>query len=147
MTAHHSEWSPPTQLFYNQWHGALEPLHGQGPDSRIDAQVSDNQQPTLTNCAPLLIPGGLEAQISSDPTRGFSAHQCSHTGCGKSFKHKGDLTRHTKTHNELPTHHCHIPLCPRSEFGKGFHRKDKLVAHLKACHKLEHGQARYLASI
>jgi uncharacterized Zn-finger protein len=72
---------------------------------------------------------------------------CNYTGCGKSFKHKGDLTRHNKTHTQLPTFHCYMPLCSRSVFGNGFHRKDKLVAHLEACHKLEHGHARYLASI
>jgi uncharacterized Zn-finger protein len=92
------------------------------------------------------VPGVAQAGPVTNAS-GRPAHVCNYTGCGKSFKHKGDLTRHNKTHTQLPTFHCYMPLCSRSVFGNGFHRKDKLVAHLEACHKLEHGHARYLASI
>ena len=62
---------------------------------------------------------------------------CICTYCGKIYSRKGDLTRHEKTHTHLPEHSCPVQDCKRGGFPNGFHRKDKLVDHMIAAHKLD----------
>jgi uncharacterized Zn-finger protein len=64
--------------------------------------------------------------------------------CGKAFKRKGDLTRHGKSH-DLTKFYCPYENCLRRFYGKGFHRKDKLVDHLESSHKMAKEDARHWA--
>ena len=83
--------------------------------------------------------GNRAAQLPTE------SHYCDFGGCKKSFKRKGDLTKHKKKHN-LPEHHCPHDLCSRA-FPKGFHLKDKLVDHLVAKHKHMKEEAKRLVKI
>jgi uncharacterized Zn-finger protein len=83
--------------------------------------------------------GSQVAQVPAEP----KSHNCDFSGCEKSFKRKGDLTKHKKKH-DYPEHHCPYNLCKRS-FPDGFHHKDKLVDHLVAMHKHVKEEARQLA--
>ena len=65
--------------------------------------------------------------------------------CSKAFKRKGDLTRHGKSHG-LTKFYCLYVNCPRHVYSKGFHRKDKLVDHLKLSHKMEKEDVRHWAT-
>jgi hypothetical protein len=73
------------------------------------------------------------------------SHYCNFDGCKRSFKRKGDLTKHKKKHDP-PEHHCPYDLCSRA-FPKGFHLKDKLVDHLVAKHKRIKEEAKQLVKI
>jgi hypothetical protein len=70
---------------------------------------------------------------------------CLGTGVFKSYKNKGDLSRHMKEHNATMAGRflCTETLCNRSVDGNGFTRKDKLQSHLEAKHKMSRAQASY----
>ena len=56
---------------------------------------------------------------------------CHHPGCLKSYTRRPDMRRHALSHNAAtPLHFCPHAGCPRQ--ARGFPRKDKLQAHLKA---------------
>jgi len=76
-------------------------------------------------------------------------HPCQHISCTKTYSRKGDLTRHITTFHARPSGwHCHIDRCPRGIFGKGFPRKDKLVAHLMSKrHGLSKIEAQYQVAL
>jgi hypothetical protein len=59
---------------------------------------------------------------------------CDVDGCtSKTFKRRGDLTRHSKTHGSQRRHDCPALHCDRT--GKrGFTRRDKLTDHILAGH-------------
>jgi hypothetical protein len=82
--------------------------------------------------------GNQVAQLPAET----ESHYCDFSGCEKSFKRKGDLTKHKKKHN-FPEHHCPYNLCSRA-FPEGFHHRDKLVAHLVAKHKHVKEEAKHL---
>jgi hypothetical protein len=70
---------------------------------------------------------------------------CLGTGVYKSYKNKGDLSRHMKEHSVMAGRFlCTETLCNRSVDGNGFTRKDKLQSHLEAKHKMSRAQASYL---
>jgi uncharacterized C2H2 Zn-finger protein len=75
-------------------------------------------------------------------------YSCPQPRCNKSYRRKGELTRHIATAHERPaSFHCHFDRCPRSILGKGFARKDKLVEHLVSKkHGMSKVDARYYAS-
>jgi hypothetical protein len=79
----------------------------------------------------------------------FASHVCSYAGCGKSFRRKGDLTRHVNgAHCNKSSFLCPFDRCPRSITGNGFHRKDKLIDHLTtAKHGLSREDALYQATL
>ena len=67
-------------------------------------------------------------QISSGTARtSEKAHACP-SGCGKSFRRKGDMERHARVHS-ASTLWCHVAGCNR-----GFYRKDKLDEHVMRKH-------------
>jgi hypothetical protein len=70
---------------------------------------------------------------------------CLGTGVYKSYKNKGDLSRHMKEHSTTTAGRflCTETLCNRSVDGNGFTRKDKLQSHLEAKHKMSRAQASY----
>jgi hypothetical protein len=69
---------------------------------------------------------------------------CLGTGVYKSYKNKGDLSRHTKEHSVMAGGLlCTETLCNRSVDGNGFTRKDKLQSHLEKKHKMSRAQASY----
>jgi hypothetical protein len=70
---------------------------------------------------------------------------CLGTGAYKSYKNKGDLSRHMKEHSTTMAGRflCPETLCNRSVNGNGFTRKDKLQSHLEAKHKMSRAQASY----
>jgi hypothetical protein len=69
---------------------------------------------------------------------------CQGTGVYKSYKNKGDLSRHMKEHSIMAGRFlCTETLCNRSVDGNGFTRKDKLQSHLEAKHKMSRAQASY----
>lgn len=51
---------------------------------------------------------------------------CTFNGCNKEFSRYSDLRRHELQHQE-PKHSCH-------ECDRKFHRRDKLVSHIRARH-------------
>ena len=58
---------------------------------------------------------------------------CEHQGCSKSYTRRPDMLRHASSHNAAAhMFYCHHPGCPRGV--RGFLRKDKRTAHLKAVH-------------
>jgi hypothetical protein len=70
---------------------------------------------------------------------------CLGTSVYKSYKNKGDLSRHMKEHSTTTAGRflCTETLCNRSVDGNGFTRKDKLQSHLEAKHKMSRAQASY----
>jgi hypothetical protein len=68
---------------------------------------------------------------------------CLDRGICKSYKNKGDLSRHMKEHIMPGRFLCTETLCNRSIDGNGFTRKDKLQSHLEAKHKMSKAQASY----
>ncbi len=80
----------------------------------------------------------------SETNQGFP---CSMNGCTKSYKRKGDLRRHVKTHRKESWLLCSEILCIRSLPGKGFPRKDKLANHLEQRHKYSRVEANFLAEL
>lgn len=77
------------------------------------------------------------ARIGSILSNGKSA--CDAEGCaGLTFNRQADLKRHyTTLHaNNKPNFWCHVSHCRRSMSagGKAFHRKDKLMAHIRRMH-------------
>ena len=70
---------------------------------------------------------------------------CLGTGVYKSYKNKGDLSRHMKEHSTTTAGRflCTETLCNRSVDGNGFTRKDKLQSHLELKHKMSRAQASY----
>jgi uncharacterized Zn-finger protein len=114
-------WTSPTQLPDNDSLDTGNPLHCQTSLYELNSHDSGVHQPVLVNCVPIENPRGPEAQVSGSTIPNFAVHTCTQAGCDKSFKYKGDLTRHVKVHTQLTEHHCHISLCPRSIFGDGFH--------------------------
>ncbi|KAH7068605.1 hypothetical protein FB567DRAFT_246747 [Paraphoma chrysanthemicola] len=64
---------------------------------------------------------------------------CDDEDCaGQTFARLAELRRHHFTHHAVdkPNFWCHVPTCPRSvsRGGEAFHRRDKLVAHVKSMH-------------
>jgi hypothetical protein len=58
-------------------------------------------------------------------------HICS--TCDKAFGRKGDLDRHARTHTQAARYYCPIYGCRFS--ARGFHRRDKLLDHMRQGHK------------
>jgi len=54
--------------------------------------------------------------------------------CGKAFKRKGDLVRHSQRHTNPSRFICPELRCPRHHLGHGFPRRDKFVGHLTKRH-------------
>ncbi|KAL9621163.1 MAG: hypothetical protein Q9160_004414 [Pyrenula sp. 1 TL-2023] len=61
---------------------------------------------------------------------------------GPSLASKGNLTRHQKTHNQLPSFPCPINGCNRSL--NGFNRKDNVVEHLRTVHHIDKEAAKWI---
>lgn len=64
---------------------------------------------------------------------------CDAEGCGgQTFARQAELRRHfiTLHATNKPNFWCHVLTCPRSmsRGGKAFHRKDKLMAHVRSMH-------------
>jgi hypothetical protein len=57
---------------------------------------------------------------------------------GLTFGRQAELRRHYTTLHAInkPEFWCHVSLCPRSKSvgGEAFHRKDKLMAHVRTMH-------------
>lgn len=57
---------------------------------------------------------------------------------GRTFARQAELKRHYKTLHAInkPNFWCHVSPCPRSMSagGEAFHRKDKLMAHVRTMH-------------
>lgn len=65
--------------------------------------------------------------------------------CAKSFKNKGDCSRHVReVHIQPKAYLCPlVGICPRSIIGNGFGRMHQLIDHLKSgVHNMTPGQAR-----
>lgn len=105
----------------------------------LNLQPHSHSTNTITNATSL--------EISSQQPH--ARHHCPNPLCTKTYCRKGDLTRHITTfHNRPSGWHCHIDRCPRSIFGKGFPRKDKLVAHLMSKrHGLSKTEAQYQVAL
>ena len=58
---------------------------------------------------------------------------CDHRGCSSSFTRRADLKRHAAIHCEYPVYACPIEGCSNNK-NQGFHRKDKLLRHIKTKH-------------
>ena len=97
---------------------------------------ADLNPPNISNAETVSLPGSSFRPLYSCPQ------------CNKSYRRKGDLTRHIITIHERPaSFHCYFDRCPRSILGKGFARKDKLVDHLMSKkHGMNKVDARYYAS-
>lgn len=90
----------------------------------------------------------LSPQAPSDnPIQGvtgsgtFICTVCATDNIHKSYKTKGDLSRHMKEHTVPGRFLCPEPDCPRGVEDNGFTRKDKLQAHLQTKHDLSKAQA------
>ena len=101
---------------------------------------------TFTAGPPSLAPPHVRAVPPSGPSHATTAHPpqsvstsgrlrfvCDYPGCTKSYTRHPDMRRHALSHNAAaPTWFCHHTGCRRGF--RGFLRKDKLTAHLKAVH-------------
>ena len=71
------------------------------------------------------------SQLGAGPNR--VRYPCPYPGCSKSYSHHPDMRRHAASHNAAATIlFCHHSGCPRKV--RGFSRRDKLSAHVKAVH-------------
>ena len=71
-------------------------------------------------------------QQSSSATTDTSRFPCIHPGCFKTYSRHPDMRRHAASHSSAAGFFCHHAGCRRAV--RGFLRKDKLLAHLKAVH-------------
>ncbi len=72
--------------------------------------------------------------------------KCHFSGCFRAYTHKGDLSRHFRSHATTSTAVCTFDDCPRSHAGRGFPRQDKLVDHLVQGHKMRRNLAKFAAT-
>lgn len=64
-------------------------------------------------------------------------YKCPSADCPRSFKRKGDRNRHFTRHIAVATIFvCPIEECPRQDANVAFPRKDKLMDHVVAAHKI-----------
>ena len=95
--------------------------------------------PLCNNCSVACVPGSHQAPAAAPPSqRSAAAHNkaryhCTYPGCPRSYTRHPDMRRHASSHNANAV----MMFCPHSGCRRrirGFLRKDKLTAHLKAVH-------------
>ena len=89
-------------------------------------RVVDTSQPVLNNSTNFTAPSATTSR-----QRVMKPRPVCKT-CRKSFSRPSDLDRHAKKHQPgARIHMCSVPGCDY----EGSYRKDKLMAHVKNCHK------------
>lgn len=103
--------------------------------------------PATTSTSMSSTVAGWSATAPPEPTSELP-HVCPTRGCGRAYKRKAELDRHTQEKHGPTSGRllCPVKLCPRGIPGEGFDRMSHLTQHLRSGkHKMSAQQAKFMA--